>query len=78
MKTRQSYKNYPEKNKSLKCVWKRIYWIIFRWQWITQMSALEKNKEGRLKPEETIAERIKLNPQKWKARGVVLKILTPD
>ena len=42
------------------------------------MSALEKNKEGRLKPEETIAERIKLNPQKGKARGVVLKILTPN
>ena len=57
---------------------KRTYWIIFRWQWITQMSALEKSKEGRLKPEETIAERIKLNPQKGKARGAVLKILTPN
>ena len=38
------------------------------------MFALEGNEE----PEETIAERVKLNPQKRKNKGTGLKILTPN
>ena len=38
------------------------------------MSALESNGE----PEESIGERIKLNPRKIKATGTGLKILTPN
>ena len=42
------------------------------------MSALEGDEEVKLEPEETIAERIKLNPRKRKNKGTRLKILTPN
>ena len=43
------------------------------------MPPLEGDKEiARLEPEETIAERAKLNPQKRKIVGTGLKILTPN
>ena len=43
------------------------------------MPPLEGDKEiARLEPEETIAERAKLNPQERKMVGTGLKILTPN
>ena len=42
------------------------------------MPALEGDKEVKLVPEETIAEGIKLNPQKRKNEETRLKILTPN
>ena len=39
---------------------------------------LEDNKEVKLDPEETITERIKLNPLKRKLTGKGLKALTPN
>ena len=40
------------------------------------MLSLEGDKEVKLEPEETIAERVKLNPRKRKIEGAGLKILT--
>ena len=42
------------------------------------MPALEVDEEVKLEPEETIAERVKLNPRKRKNEGTGLKILTPN
>ena len=42
------------------------------------LSAIEGEEEVKLEPEETIAERIKLNPRKRKNTGTGLKILTPN
>ena len=42
------------------------------------MSSLEDDKVVKLNPEELIAERIKLNPQKGKTAETELKILTPN
>ena len=42
------------------------------------MPALEVDEEVKLEPEETIAERVKLNPRKRKNEGTRLKILTPN
>ena len=42
------------------------------------MPPLEDDEEVNLEPEETIAEKIKLNPQKRKATRTGLKILTPN
>ena len=40
------------------------------------LAPLEGDKEGKLEPEETITERMKLNPRKRKIEGTWLKILT--
>ena len=46
---------------------------------MSNMPPLEGDKEiARLEPEETIAERAKLNPQERKMVGTGLKILTPN
>ena len=42
------------------------------------MPPLEGNEQVKLKPEETIAEIIKLNPRKRRITGTGLKILTPN
>ena len=42
------------------------------------MPPLEDDEESKLEPEETIAERIKLNPRKRKTTGTGLKVLTPN
>ena len=42
------------------------------------MSALESDEEVKLEPEETIAERIKLNPRKKKRKRARLKMLTSN
>ena len=42
------------------------------------MLALESDEEVKLEPEETIAERVKLNPRKRKIEETGLKILTPN
>ena len=42
------------------------------------MLALEGDEELKLESEETIAERIKLNPRKRKNTGTGIKILTPN
>ena len=42
------------------------------------MPPLEGGEEVKLEPEETIAERVKLNPKKRKNEGTRLKILTPN
>ena len=42
------------------------------------MPPLEIDEEVKLEPEETIAERIKLNPRKRKTARTRLKILTPN
>ena len=42
------------------------------------MPALEGDKEVKLEPEETNAERIKLNPRKRENEETELKILTPN
>ena len=42
------------------------------------MTPLEDKEEVKSEPEETIAERIKLNPWKRKKTRTVLKILTPN
>ena len=42
------------------------------------MPPLDDYEEVKLEPEETIAERIKLNPRKRKNTGTRLKILSPD
>ena len=42
------------------------------------MPPLEDDEELKLEPEETIAERIKLNPRKRKTTGTGLKVLTPN
>ena len=54
-----------------------------RWRRFTtnannDLTALEDNEEVKLESEETIAERIKLNPWKRKRTGTVLKISTPN
>ena len=41
------------------------------------MSPQEGNEKVKLKPEETIAARVKLNPRNRKKTGTGLKILTP-
>ena len=42
------------------------------------MPPIEGGEEVKLEPEETIAERVKLNPKKRKNEGTRLKILTPN
>ena len=42
------------------------------------MSALESDEEVKLEPEETIAERIKLNPRRKKRKWAGLKMLTSN
>ena len=42
------------------------------------MPPLEDDEELKLEPEETIAERIRLNPRKRKTTGTGLKVLTPN
>ena len=42
------------------------------------MPALKGHEEVKLEPEETIAERIKLNPRKRKNTGTGLRILAPN
>ena len=42
------------------------------------MSPLDDEEEVKVEPEESIAERVKLNPQKRKITGTGLKIFTPN
>ena len=42
------------------------------------MPALEGDEEGKLGPEETIAEKVKPNPRKRKEKRTELKIITPN
>ena len=46
---------------------------------LSNMPPLEGNEEAvKSEPEETVAERVKLNPQKRKKTGTGIKILTPS
>ena len=61
-------------NRRAKYVWKIIYKFIFRW--FTTNVCPRMWWGSKIKPEETIAERVKLNLQERKNEGTRLKFLT--